>query len=649
MVVRREERAISPRPVPVLTPLLVFFGLILLKVWAVRWFALGAANPVAALLLDGGIVLLALALAAMAFPRGRLWAYWGVDVLATLLLVATAVYVAQFEQVPTADTLALAGQLGTVADSVWALLRPAYLLFALDVVGLAVVLALTARNRTRVPARFDRRLVAVATVGAVWSGAVVIALLAAGPIADSVAGASHKGLIAYELVGGGIADAAEREGTAAQQDGDDPEPVDYADPASVQREIDRLLGAREATRVAGAPEPGAFAGKNVLLIQAEALQSFVVGAEVGGEEVTPNLNDLVAESWFAPVTMTQIGKGNTSDAEFVANTSLLTRRQVPASVAWETKAVPSLARTLNDQGYDTQTMHANVVTYWNRDQLYPMLGFDRYRDAGFFGADDVLGMGASDKVFFRKALPKLEALDEAGTPFYAHLVELSAHHPFKKVSTRSDLQLPGALEDTTLGRYLRAQNYADEQLGAAIQRLKDDGLWEDTVVVVYGDHFGLTLSELSADELAYLKDATGRDYTVAEHFRVPLIVHVPGQTKGARLAGTYGQIDIMPTVAELLGIDMSERVHFGRSVFVGGSPVQPIRYYAPEGTFATDELFFRPGMGYDDATVRLMDGADAPRDRVTKAQYEKALALLAVNEAYLAALPERSASPTGTP
>ncbi len=148
-----------------------------------------------------------------------------------------------------------------------------------------------------------------------------------------------------------------------------------------------------------------------------------------------------------------------------------------------------------------------------------------------------------------------------------------------------------------------------------VKKLKDDGLWDDSVIVIYGDHFGPSFSPLTKPELQVLSGLVGHEYTVLDHFRVPLIVHVPGQKTPGRITDTVGQMDIMPTIIDLLGLDSTNVAMFGRSVFVGGSPIVPLRYYAPEGTFVTDDVFFRPGIGYDDATARrVSDGKPIARE-----------------------------------
>jgi lipoteichoic acid synthase len=375
----------------------------------------------------------------------------------------------------------------------------------------------------------------------------------------------------------------------------------------------------------------------------ESLQTFAVGLELDGHEVTPNLNKLLGESWYAPNTYTQIGKGNTSDAEFVLNTSLLGLRDTPASSAWGTREIPSLPRLLADQGgYESHTFHPNRLTFWSRDKLYPALGFDHYWPDTFFEEEDVIGIGPSDRVLYKRALPVLKEVHDEGGLVYANLITLSSHSPFMEAAERSDLPLPDHLQDTKIGYYLKSMNYTDETIGEFVEDLKEAGMWDESIVVIFGDHFGLAYTQITDGEFGQLREMLGYPYTVAEHFRVPMLVRTPGQTTGGVIDELIGFVDIMPTIAELAAIDLSETPHLGRSIFEGGAPIVHIRFYAAEGTFYHGDLKFRPGIGYEDAEVReAIGGERVELEAIPEELYERAVELLRVNNRYLSSLPRR--------
>ena len=125
---------------------------------------------------------------------------------------------------------------------------------------------------------------------------------------------------------------------------------------------------------------------------------------------------LPSESWYFPNHVSGVGPGTTSDAEFVANTSLYPPEGAAASLAYADRELTSLPRILGQQGYESYTFHTNSIKYWNRSQLYPALGFSQHFDKSYFGDADKIAFGASDRVLFDKTLDKLAAADRRGTP-----------------------------------------------------------------------------------------------------------------------------------------------------------------------------------------------------------------------------------------
>ncbi len=141
----------------------------------------------------------------------------------------------------------------------------------------------------------------------------------------------------------------------------------------------------------------------------ESTENFVIGLSLNGQEVTPNLNRLITESVYFPNFYSQIGQGNTSDAEFIVNTSIYPRAKGAISTDFIGLSYPSLPRLLKDQGYTSLTFHPNTITFWSRDNLYPGLGFDKIYEKKFYQDEDLLGpWGSSDEMLFKKALPILK-------------------------------------------------------------------------------------------------------------------------------------------------------------------------------------------------------------------------------------------------
>lgn len=123
---------------------------------------------------------------------------------------------------------------------------------------------------------------------------------------------------------------------------------------------------------------------NLLVVQLESVQNFTLNLSVNGKQVTPVMNKLVKESLYFSRVFQQIGAGNTSDAEFIVNTSLYPRGAKATSEICGNKEFPSLARLLQRKGYTAHTFHVNDVSFWDRNLMYPALGFNSYYDQPYF-------------------------------------------------------------------------------------------------------------------------------------------------------------------------------------------------------------------------------------------------------------------------
>ncbi|MDR7073197.1 LTA synthase family protein [Fictibacillus barbaricus] len=337
---------------------------------------------------------------------------------------------------------------------------------------------------------------------------------------------------------------------------------------------------------------GAAKDKNVIIIQLESFQDMLINMEVKGQEVTPTLNGLVNDSFYFSNIYQQIGAGNTSDAEFLINTSLYPAGNKPSSKVYENKIIPSLPRILSKEGYYTSTFHADNVEYWNRIKLYPALGFDKYYEEEFFGKKDLVGFGPSDEVLYEKALEELTALNEKHERIYAHVLSMTSHTPFELPKDKQLLSLPSKYHETKTGNYLTATHYADYALGKFIEGLKQKGFWDNSIVAIYGDHSGFHPKPEDAKDKKLAEELLGHPYGLVDRFNIPLLIHVPGNHKGENKS-IGGQIDIMPTITNLLGIDLDKQIHFGQDLInYPNHNLLGMRYYLPAGSYINKDFLF---------------------------------------------------------
>lgn len=340
------------------------------------------------------------------------------------------------------------------------------------------------------------------------------------------------------------------------------------------------------------PYRGIAEGRNVITIQVEALQNFVLNLEYNGQVITPNLNALLTQdTLYFDNYYYQIGGGNTADAEFAVNNSLYAPVDEAAYSRYADNDFYSMAKLLKDNGWTSATaFHGYVNTFWNRNVAYPGQGFDAYLSGSDYYAEpaEVAGMGVSDGEFFVRAV---DYLKEQSGPFYAFMVTLTSHYAFELPAQYNMLTLKDEHVGTLFGNYLQSVHYFDHAVGMLIDALKAANLYDNTIITFYGDHFGLPVYDWQSK--LFLTELLGTEYTYESHFNVPLMIHIPGSgvTETKSVAG--GHIDVMPTLLHLLGLKNEKGIMFGESLLRLESNVVCQQQHLGRGSFISDEVFFQ--------------------------------------------------------
>jgi len=609
------------------------------KALLTRWLVLGFSDPFVAFALEAAAVVLVLCTVDL-IPRRRSVA---LDLAAYIVLVcimyANLLYASYFNQLADPSMLQMAGQVGSVGGSVLALVKPIHMLYLVDIPFLLVWGEDIAHFDPPQPGR-SRLVTNVALVSLVVVAAQIFVVTRTPASADGFSVARSRGLGAYQLASMLRGEAV---GTVLAAPQAETSSSSTSAGGRMQRRIDELRSASDGDRVEGVTH-GMYKGHDVFLIQVEAFQALAFGASINGEEITPNINRMAADSWVCSNAHSETGAGNTSDAEFIANTSLLPMPGKAATVSYTDYEIPGMPRILSKQGYRTFTMHANTAEFWNRINLYPALGFDTYYDRTQIGEADKMYRGSSDEVFFEKAEQFISEEKAYDRPVYTQLVTLSSHAPFKYVpQNRMPVQLPDGWRDTAAGRWVGSLSYTDMAVGQFLDWLRETGLYDDSIVILYGDHKALETLELEGADLAIVEELIGREYTLVDRQRIPLIVHLPGQKSGGTIDSTVGQIDIAPTVADLLGVDMTEVPHLGRSIFVNSDPLVIMRSYYPGGSFLNARVAYLPGLQVvDGAALELTDGTPVAPTAEERLDLERASALSQLSDEWIRSLPKRA-------
>lgn len=338
-------------------------------------------------------------------------------------------------------------------------------------------------------------------------------------------------------------------------------------------------------------KPKAFGlakGRNIITIQAESLQNFVINREMNGQSITPVLNNLInQDSIYFKRYYEQVGWGNTSDAEFISHNSFYPSTKTFSYKAFEDNKFASFPMLLKEEGYSTIAFHGNEGGFWNRENIYPSQGIDNFISLEDLQQDELIGIGLSDGSLFRQSV---DFLKKQPQPFYAFYITLTSHHPFIIEEQYKGLKIEGEYQDTVLEDYLQSVHYLDQQIGNFIDMLKAEGLYEDSIIVIYGDHEGLDMRDEETYQL--LTDFLGKPYQNDEMFRVPFIVHIPNSGLQQEVTTAGGQIDFFPTMANLMGIEIDGVKLLGKDLLNTQDGFIAMQVHVARGSFIDNEKVF---------------------------------------------------------
>ena len=353
---------------------------------------------------------------------------------------------------------------------------------------------------------------------------------------------------------------------------------------------------------------GLAKGRNVIYIHLESTQQFLIDYKLKDEngvehEVMPFINSLYhSNSTFSFSNFFhQVKAGKTSDSETLFENSLFGLNQGALFTQLGGKntfeAAPNILK--QTQGYTSAVFHGNSGTFWNRNETYKHLGYDYFFDASYYNVteDNSFQYGLNDKPFFQQSVKYLEHLQQ---PFYTKFIAVSNHYPYSQLSGDETGFPLAQTKDETINSYFSTANYMDTAVHEFFDYLKQSGLYDNSIIILYGDHYGI--SNARNKELAQLlgKDReTWTNFDNAQVQRVPYMIHIPGMNKG-KIIDTYGgQVDALPTLLHLLGVDTQNYIQLGQDLF---SPDHKQLVAFRDGDFVTPNYTYYGGVLYDNKT-----------------------------------------------
>ncbi|MFC3932437.1 LTA synthase family protein [Streptococcus dentapri] len=322
---------------------------------------------------------------------------------------------------------------------------------------------------------------------------------------------------------------------------------------------------------------GIAKGRNVIVIHLESFQQFLIDYKLKSDgkeyEVTPFLNSLYHSNSSISFSnfFHQVRNGKTSDAETMMETSLygLNSGSYMVNYGGDNTAYATPSILAQKGGYSSAVFHGNTGSFWNRNNTYKQWGYDYFFDSSYLEKQtdsNSFQYGLNDKYLFGDSIKYLEQMQQ---PFYAKYITVSNHFPYTSLNgDKNELGFPLAdTADKTVNGYFATANYLDSALESFFNYLKASGLYDKSIIVLYGDHFGISNDRNSSLAPLLGKDPeTWSDYDNAMVQRVPYMINIPGYTNGF-IDDTYGgEIDALPTLLHLLGIDTQGYVQMGQDL-----------------------------------------------------------------------------------
>lgn len=361
-----------------------------------------------------------------------------------------------------------------------------------------------------------------------------------------------------------------------------------------------------------------FEGKNIIAIHAESMQTFAMGLTFNGQEVTPTLNRLAKEGFFFDNFYSQVSVGTSSDTELTLSTSLMPTHSGTAFVSYFDREYISIPKLLKEKGYYTFSMHANTADFWNRRIMHENLGYDRFYSKKDFEvtSETSIGLGLADKEFFKQTIPKLIEIKDKDQPFYGTFIMLTNHTPFSEVDKYGEFDVDMKeqvtnengevvtishpyMEGTKLGNYLKSIHYADAALGQFLEDLNINGLLDNTVFVLYGDHdarlpksdfLRLYNYDKTTDSILPREDPNYVEFDSYQYElnrKVPFMIWTKEKQYHKTIHNVMGMYDVMPTLGNLFGF--YNPYQLGHDIF---NVTEDNIVVFPNGNWVTNKVYY---------------------------------------------------------
>ncbi|MGP1481428.1 MAG: LTA synthase family protein [Hoylesella enoeca] len=477
----------------------------------------------------------------------RDWVQLAVLFAVDALLVCNLMYSRTYNSVIPLSSYGLAGNLSDFLPSVIDSMRWIDLLFPLSTVGLLIH-----RLRRRHPMSKRRRVIMpYAVLTLVVAGISAVQLAVKGGLTkafDHLQSANYYTCIVpmYTIFGHLYYDAIQ---------------TDRPFTPEMKRKIEHWMTEKPAYR----PLSDSISRRtNLVVVLCESLESWVLERQVEGIEITPNLNRILRESstLYAPHVLTQVKGGRSIDCQLLLNAGMLPVNSGCYAMRYPDDTFLTLTKALHAREKSrSYLLTVDKAVTWNQAIVARSFGIDTLLAKPCWRLDEKVGSRKKlgDVSFMKQAVEKMRQGEiwKSGEHVYLQFVTYSGHNPFVLPDALKRIKLHGNYP-VKMRDYITMANYTDHALGILLNYLKTRPDYKNTMIVITGDHEGL-----AADREDIRRSAIGRKM-VSSHLHTPFIV--VNSPVGVRYDAVMGQVDMYPTILNLLHLDDYAWKGIGQSI-----------------------------------------------------------------------------------
>ncbi len=317
--------------------------------------------------------------------------------------------------------------------------------------------------------------------------------------------------------------------------------------------------------------------KTLVVIFCESLESWVINKKVEGKEITPRLNQAIADSHtlYAPYVLTQVKGGRSIDGQLLVNAGILPLMSGCYAMQFPYTHYPSLTKAMKA---DHQKLHSYLLTVdkpitWNQSVVAEDFGIEKLYCNDTWDNNEKVGSRKKlgDVSFMKQIVEKMKAgtILKEGTSSFLQIVTYSGHNPFILPDHLKRIHFKGNYPEK-MNDYMTMANYTDHGLGILMDYLKSRPDYKDMMVVIVGDHEGL-----AADRKPICASPTAKGIVSDKQFTPFIVLNSP---VGGIYNKVMGQIDQYPTILNLMHLDSYPWKGMGQSI------LDPHKYPAAVGS-----------------------------------------------------------------